>query len=67
MTSRIACFSQNTRGEWQLIFMIAACVYLFGTLFYIALGSGEEQFWNRGGSVKETRPLLSGDSDEHED
>lgn len=58
----------NTRGEWQLIFMIAAVIYLFGTFFYIALGSGEEQFWNRiGGGGKENQPLLSGDSDQHED
>lgn len=58
--------NNNTREQWQIVFIIAAVVYLFGSLFYIIFGSGEEQKWNRYHSGTEGRPLLSSESS-HED
>jgi len=57
--------NNDTRGQWQVIFMIAAIIYLFGTFVYLALGSGEEQSWNK--VSKDAQPLLREDDDEHED
>ncbi len=36
---------QPSRHQWQIAFYIAAAIYLFGALFYLLLGSGEEQPW----------------------
>jgi len=39
--------NNNTKGQWQVIFMIAAFVYCIGALIYVILGSGKEQEWNK--------------------
>ncbi|XP_074656227.1 sialin-like isoform X5 [Tubulanus polymorphus] len=36
----------QTRGQWQIVFYIAAGIYAFGALFYVIFGSGETQYWN---------------------
>lgn len=36
---------QNTVGEWQNVFYIAASINLFGAIFFALFGSGEVQDW----------------------
>lgn len=36
---------QGTQAEWQIVFYIAAAVYLFGAIFYLVFASGEVQDW----------------------
>jgi len=38
--------NNNTREQWQLIFMIASVVYSVGAVFYLLLASGETQPFN---------------------
>lgn len=38
-------FWQNTVGEWQTVFYIAACINLFGAIFFALFASGEVQDW----------------------
>ncbi|XP_061418274.1 sialin-like [Lethenteron reissneri] len=35
----------NTLMEWQVVFYLSAAISLFGALFYVAFGSGEQQSW----------------------
>ncbi|CAG2217366.1 SLC17A5 [Mytilus edulis] len=35
----------QTRAEWQIVFYIAAGMYIFGAIFYIVFASGELQPW----------------------
>ncbi|XP_063425395.1 sialin-like isoform X2 [Mytilus trossulus] len=35
----------QTRAEWQIVFYIAAGMYIFGAIFYIIFASGELQPW----------------------
>lgn len=35
----------GTQAEWQIVFYIAAAVYLFGAIFYLVFASGEVQDW----------------------
>ena len=37
----------QTRDEWQIVFYIAAAIYVFGAVFYLIFGSGELQPWAR--------------------
>lgn len=37
--------SQNTVGEWQTVFCIAAAINLFGAIFFALFSSGEVQAW----------------------
>ena len=39
--------SQQTQAEWQVVFFIAAAIYLVAALAYILLGSGDLQPWAR--------------------
>jgi len=36
---------QQTIGAWRTVFYLGAAVYVFGTVFYGLLGSGEVQPW----------------------
>lgn len=38
---------QATLARWQIVFYIAAAVYLIDTIIYIFFASCEEQPWNR--------------------
>ncbi|XP_059148786.1 uncharacterized transporter slc-17.2-like [Physella acuta] len=38
---------KQTRAEWQIVFYIAAAIYLFGAVFFIIFASGELQPWSR--------------------
>lgn len=38
-------FLQQTRREWQNVFMIAAMVHYCGVIFYAIFASGEKQDW----------------------
>lgn len=38
-------FIQQTQQQWQIVFVVAAVVYLFGVIFYIFLASAELQPW----------------------
>ena len=38
-------YFQGTQAEWQIVFYIAAAVYLFGAIFYLTFASGEVQDW----------------------
>ncbi|CAL1526709.1 unnamed protein product [Lymnaea stagnalis] len=35
----------QTRSEWQIVFYIAAAIYVFGAIFYVIFASGELQSW----------------------
>lgn len=37
---------QPSYGQWQIVFGVLACTYIFGGLVYVVLGSGELQPWN---------------------
>lgn len=37
---------KQTRAEWQIVFYIAAAIYLFGAVFFIIFASGELQPWS---------------------
>ncbi|KAK3593079.1 hypothetical protein CHS0354_038105 [Potamilus streckersoni] len=39
--------TDKTREQWQTVFYIAAAIYTFGALFFVAFGSGEIQEWAR--------------------
>lgn len=43
----------RSREEWQSTFYVAAAIYFFGALFYIALGQGEIQTWAMAGDDEE--------------
>ena len=34
-------------AEWQIVFYIAAAVYIAGNTFFLIFGRGEEQSWNK--------------------
>jgi len=38
---------QQTRESWQIVFFIAAAIFVFGGIFYIIFGSGVIQPWAR--------------------
>ncbi|CAG7832776.1 unnamed protein product, partial [Allacma fusca] len=44
-----------TLERWQIVFFIAAGVYLLDTVFYLMYASAEEQSWNRE-TVVESEP-----------
>lgn len=35
----------QTRDQWQIVFYIAASVYIFGAIFFVIFGSGDLQSW----------------------
>lgn len=37
---------QDTREQWQIVFYIAAGVYISGAFIYVLLARGTEQPWN---------------------
>lgn len=39
-------FLQPVMGQWQIVFFIAAFVYIICGTFYNIFGSGERQFWD---------------------
>lgn len=39
-------FLQQTYGQWQIVFGILAATYIFGSLAFLFMGSGELQPWN---------------------
>ncbi|XP_013378690.1 sialin isoform X2 [Lingula anatina] len=45
--------SNSTREEWQVVFFIAAAVYLFGVIFYGIFASGDVQPWAVGEEEEE--------------
>lgn len=40
-------FQSQSREQWQIVFYVAAAIYLFGAVFYLIFGSGELQHWAR--------------------
>ena len=40
-------FQSQSREQWQIVFYVAAAIYLFGAIFYLIFGSGELQPWAR--------------------
>jgi ACS family sodium-dependent inorganic phosphate cotransporter-like MFS transporter 5 len=36
---------QETSGQWRIFFFITGAIYIFGALFFVIFGSGEEQAW----------------------
>jgi predicted permease len=38
---------QETRGQWQIIFYIAAGIYATGALIFVVFARGTEQPWNK--------------------
>ncbi|KAK2145734.1 hypothetical protein LSH36_660g02057 [Paralvinella palmiformis] len=38
-----------SRGQWQIVFFIAAAIYVLGSLLFLVLASGEEQIWAHSG------------------
>lgn len=48
-------------GQWQIVFFIAAFVYIFCATFYNIFGSGERQWWdNPANDVKEPSAITPG-------
>lgn len=41
----IIFYSQGDAGQWQIVFYIAAVIYLFGAIVYGLLASGTRQKW----------------------
>lgn len=37
---------QQTYGQWQIVFGILAASYIFGSLAFLFMGTGELQPWN---------------------
>lgn len=37
---------QDTRAQWQIVFYIAAGVYITGAFIYVLFARGDEQPWN---------------------
>ncbi|XP_055900366.1 sialin-like isoform X1 [Biomphalaria glabrata] len=37
---------RQTRLEWQIVFYIAAAIYIFGAIFFVIFASGELQSWS---------------------
>lgn len=50
---------QPTMGQWQIVFFIAAFVYIICGTFYNIFGSGERQFWDNPEN-DEIKPSLGG-------
>ena len=46
-TSTLLFILQETRGQWQIVFYIAAGVYVTGALIFIFFARGVEQPWNK--------------------
>ena len=38
---------QQDLEHWQIVFYIAAAVYIAGNTFFLIFGRGEEQSWNK--------------------
>ena len=38
-------WQRQTRAEWQLVFYVAAAIYLFGAVFYVIFASGVLEPW----------------------
>lgn len=36
----------QTRFQWQIVFYIAAAIFVFGAIFFVIFGSGERQHWD---------------------
>lgn len=56
-------FKQQTYGQWQIVFAVLAATYIFGSLAFVIMGSGELQAWNNpperpSKSVKETEEAV---------
>jgi ACS family sodium-dependent inorganic phosphate cotransporter len=59
----------RTEEEWQYVFLITACVYLLGAIFYGLMASGRRQDWSRipgegdgeyyGETITETESIVS--------
>ena len=49
---------QGTKSEWQMVFIIAAEVYLFGACIYLLLADGKKQWWADGVSKTRDRDLI---------
>lgn len=32
--------------QWQIVFFVAAAIYIVTNLFYVVYGTGEQQYWN---------------------
>ncbi len=41
-------------GHWEIVFLIAALIYLIGGLAFLFMASGEEQDFNRVENIGET-------------
>ncbi|XP_039954507.1 putative inorganic phosphate cotransporter isoform X1 [Bactrocera neohumeralis] len=53
--------NKPTMGQWQIVFFIAAFVYIFCATFYNIFGSGERQWWdNPATDVKEPSAIAPG-------
>ena len=63
---------RQTRSEWQIVFYVAAAIYLFGAIFYVIFASGVLQPWAMKQGVKEQQveqeagqPILLALNDRH--
>lgn len=54
--------TQETYGQWQIVFGILAASYIFGSLAFLFMGTGELQPWNnppeRNRSLQDTEEAL---------
>lgn len=41
------CVSQETLGQWRMVFYLAAGINIGTNLFYVAFSSAREQPWSR--------------------
>lgn len=62
LNRRFPFISQNTIDEWNIIFLIAAALYILPAFVFIIFGSGNVQAWNEKSSKNEptaVHPWLS--------
>lgn len=53
-------------GQWQIVFFIAAFVYIICGTFYNIFGSGERQFWDNPDNDEQKPSLGSSAGTNHE-
>lgn len=53
---------QQTFGQWQKVFYIAAGIFLVDTIFYLIFASGRVQEWNQVTEAQKEDAIVSVDS-----
>lgn len=63
-------FQGQTRAEWQIVFYVAAAIYIIGATFFVIFASGDLQPWAEIGKLEsksQERELTSNtNGEEHE-